>query len=167
MLLETSHKLLALGGISGISAHILIYRHGEWDLHAPAIFMSYTSTLLSAMILEHAAAWTGAPYSIPLINTVLCHIAGIYVSMLMYRAFFHRLAEFPGPFLARLSNFYVTALSAKKMQLYNEVQKLHRQYGDYIRIGKPGSCILQCFCDQYLTFCKKARLKYLLSIQWL
>ncbi|KAI9036273.1 cytochrome P450 [Aspergillus affinis] len=135
MLFETSHKLLALGGISGISAHILIYRHGEWDLHAPAIFVSYASILLSAVILEHAAAWTGAPYSIPLVNTVLWHIAGIYISMLIYRGFFHRLSEFPGPFFARLSNFYVTALSAKKLQLYNEVQKLHRQYGDYIRIG--------------------------------
>lgn len=136
MLLETSHKLLALGGISGISAHILIYRHGEWDLHAPAIFLSYASILLSAVVLEHVAAWTGAQYSIPLVKTVFWHVGGVYVSMLTYRAFFHRLSEFPGPFFARLSNFYVTALSAKKMQLYNEVQKLHQQYGDYIRVGK-------------------------------
>ncbi|KAJ5758202.1 Cytochrome P450 [Penicillium nucicola] len=55
--------------------------------------------------------------------------------MLVYRAFLHRLSRFPGPFLARLSNFYVTALSGKKLQLCDEIQKLHQQYGDYVRIG--------------------------------
>ncbi|KAJ5308716.1 Cytochrome P450 [Penicillium antarcticum] len=55
--------------------------------------------------------------------------------MLVYRAFLHRLSRFPGPFFARLSNFYVTVLSGKKLQLCDEIQKLHHQYGDYVRVG--------------------------------
>ncbi|KAJ0418348.1 cytochrome P450 [Aspergillus carlsbadensis] len=55
--------------------------------------------------------------------------------MLCYRAFWHRLSSFPGPFVARLSNLYVTALSAKNLHLYEEVQRLHQQYGDYVRLG--------------------------------
>ncbi|KAE8405503.1 cytochrome P450 [Aspergillus pseudonomiae] len=55
--------------------------------------------------------------------------------MLFYRAFWHRLGGYPGPFLARLSNFYVTSLSAKSLHLYEEVRELHRQYGDYVRLG--------------------------------
>ncbi|KAL5337622.1 cytochrome P450 [Aspergillus crustosus] len=51
--------------------------------------------------------------------------------MLFYRAFWHRLSSFPGPFWARLTNLYVTALSAKRLRLYEEIQKLHQQYGDY------------------------------------
>lgn len=43
--------------------------------------------------------------------------------------------RFPGPVLAKLSNFYVTSLSAKSFQLYKEVEKLHKRYGDYVRIG--------------------------------
>ncbi|PLB48736.1 cytochrome P450 monooxygenase [Aspergillus steynii IBT 23096] len=131
MLLETSHKLLALGGISGVSAQVLVYRYGEWDVKAPALFVSYASLLLGAVVVEFVAGQNVAP----LASIVLCHVAGIYLSMLVYRAFYHPLAKFPGPFLARLSNFYVTALSAKKLQLYNEVQKLHEQYGDIVRIA--------------------------------
>ncbi|KAK7966263.1 cytochrome P450 [Apiospora aurea] len=33
-------------------------------------------------------------------------LAGLYGSMLVYRAFFHRIGHFPGPFAARLSNLY-------------------------------------------------------------
>jgi hypothetical protein len=61
--------------------------------------------------------------------------AGTICSILTYRAAFHRLNVFPGPFKARLSNLYVTALGLKKRHLYKEVQELHRKYGDVVRIG--------------------------------
>ncbi|KAJ5510414.1 Cytochrome P450 [Penicillium expansum] len=54
--------------------------------------------------------------------------------MLVYRGFFHRLGKFPGPFLARLSNLYLTMLSSK-LHLYEEIGKLHEIYGDYVRTG--------------------------------
>jgi cytochrome P450 family 628 len=63
------------------------------------------------------------------------NLAGLYSSMPLYRAFFHQLSVYPGPFLARLSNFYITAKSVKKLHLFEVVQKLHAQYGDYVRIG--------------------------------
>lgn len=63
-------------------------------------------------------------------------VAGLTLSILTYRAFFHRLNRFPGPFAARLSNFYPTYLSAKKLHLYEEVEQLHRQYGDFVRLGR-------------------------------
>lgn len=69
------------------------------------------------------------------VKVVGCHILGIYISILLYRGLFHRLLRFPGPILAKLSNFYVTSLSAKSFQLYKEVEKLHKRYGDYVRIG--------------------------------
>ena len=64
-----------------------------------------------------------------------CHILGIYISYFFTGGFFHRLSRFPGPVLAKLSNFYVTSLSAKSFQLFKEVEKLHKRYGDYVRIG--------------------------------
>jgi cytochrome P450 len=63
------------------------------------------------------------------------YVAGLFSSMLIYRAFFHRLRHYPGPFLAKLSTFYITARSVKKLHLFEEVQKLHAQYGDYVRLG--------------------------------
>lgn len=63
-------------------------------------------------------------------------MGGLYLSMLLYRAYFHRLCNYPGPFLAKLTNFYVTLRSIKKMHLFEEIQNLHLQYGDYVRVGK-------------------------------
>ncbi|KND90425.1 Tryprostatin B 6-hydroxylase [Tolypocladium ophioglossoides CBS 100239] len=62
-------------------------------------------------------------------------VGGIFSSVLVYRAAFHRLNRFPGPFLARLSNLYVTLLSVKKFHLYEEIQALHHEYGDIVRVG--------------------------------
>lgn len=67
-------------------------------------------------------------------KVVGCHILGIYISILLYRGFLHRLSNFAGPFFAKFSNFYVTSLTARKIQFYREVEKLH-EYGDYVRIG--------------------------------
>ncbi|KAF4545568.1 Cytochrome P450 [Lasiodiplodia theobromae] len=55
--------------------------------------------------------------------------------MATYRLFFHRLRKFPGPFGAKLSRFYVTLTSAKKVQYHEEIKKWHEKYGDFIRTG--------------------------------
>ncbi|KAJ5817645.1 Cytochrome P450 [Penicillium robsamsonii] len=129
--------ILPLAGFSGLTAHVLFYRHGEWDLKAPRIVVSYIFLFLGATFLERYQKGElpiGAPSHLAA-KLVGCHILGIYTSMLFYRAFLHRLSQFPGPFFAKLSNFHVTLLSARKLQLYAETEKLHAQYGDYVRLG--------------------------------
>ncbi|KAL3442746.1 cytochrome P450 monooxygenase [Aspergillus insuetus] len=130
--------LATFAATSGACAHLLLYRRGEWDVQSPRIFVSYASLTLAAFYLERTAVLDGLGVAIQrpwAFKAVGCHILGIYLSMLCYRAFWHRLSSFPGPFLARLSNFYVTALSAKKLHLHEEVERLHQQYGDYVRLG--------------------------------
>jgi bisphosphoglycerate-dependent phosphoglycerate mutase len=128
----------ALAAFSGITTHLFLYRHGEWDVNAPKLVIIYIVLLLVAVTLDSAANNTGVelaqrPFAT---KTVGYHLLGVYGSMTFYRIFLHRLSRFPGPFLARLSNFYVTALSARKLHLYEETEKLHRKYGDYVRLGK-------------------------------
>lgn len=55
--------------------------------------------------------------------------------MVIYRAFFHRIRHFPGPFWAGVSRFYAFGLAAKNLQYNVELQKLHEEYGDFIRTG--------------------------------
>ncbi|KAI8163313.1 Cytochrome P450 monooxygenase [Colletotrichum sp. SAR 10_71] len=55
--------------------------------------------------------------------------------MVVYRGFFHRLNRFPGPFLAKFSNLYVTARIWNRMHLHEDVKKLHEKYGDVVRIA--------------------------------
>jgi hypothetical protein len=135
--LRDASCILAL--TSGVSLHIFIYRHGDWDTKSPAIALAYLLLLLSGTVVTHSfPSWDNSRRgsSSDLLSLFACHLTGVYGSMLIYRAFFHRLFQFPGPFLARLSNFYVTALAAKNLQLHEELQGLHAKYGDYVRLGR-------------------------------
>jgi hypothetical protein len=129
---------------AGITAHQFALRHGEWDLWTNRLVVSFAllhitgiAVLLrlpdnNTMTLRDAARIVG--------TLGLLLVSGILSSLLVYRGFFHRLNRFPGPFLARFSNFYVTGLSAKNLHLYEEVQLLHQQYGDIVRLGMTLRC---------------------------
>lgn len=127
-----------LASLSGICAHVFLYRHGEWDVTAPILVVSCTVVSLALLAVERSNALhfqDVIPAPGWAFDCVIYHFLGVYGSMLLYRAALHRLNRFPGPFWARLSNLYVTSLSARKFQLYEEVEKLHAKYGDYVRIG--------------------------------
>jgi hypothetical protein len=135
--------LSLLVGASGIASHLLLYRFGEWDVSGPSLVLAYLILLSACLYIDHSNLFdpsaVGGPELLqPLwaVRLMGCHIAGIYLSMIVHRLVWHRLRKFPGPLLARVSNFYITALSAKKYHLYEEVEKLHKQYGDYVRLGK-------------------------------
>lgn len=67
---------------------------------------------------------------------------GLATSILAYRLIFHRLRKFPGPRLAAASRFYAMYLACKNTQLSDEVEKLHKKYGDFVRIGRRHSDFL-------------------------
>jgi hypothetical protein len=140
MLVSSLNWPLALAGIgSGAATHIHFYRYGEWDVSAPKLVLCYFALLAATVGLDAIIHQINLEVPLPPhwgFNLVGLHILGIYVSMLFYRAFLHRLSAFPGPFFAKLSNFYVTYLSAKNLQLYEETERLHKKYGDYVRLGK-------------------------------
>ncbi|KAJ5805507.1 Cytochrome P450 [Penicillium pulvis] len=137
MATDLSTTLPAFAAFSGITAHLLLYRHGEWDVNAPKLVVIYIIILLVAVALERAANNSGLELGPKpcAAQAMGYHLLGLYGSMAFYRGFMHRLSRFPGPFLARLSNFYVTALSARKLHLYEETEKLHKKFGDYVRLG--------------------------------
>lgn len=144
--------VVALAALSGISVHVFLYRHGEWDVTAPLLVTSCIVVSVALLAVERSGALDLQGLSVGpgwASSFILYHVLGVYASMLLYRAALHRLNRFPGPFMARLSNLYVTVLSAKKFQLYDEVQKLHSQYGDYVRIGESCPSGLGSVLDGY------------------
>ena len=149
-----SADLMLLAAVGGVSAHILIFRVGEWDKASVSVAAFHVAAFLVA------AATSYLQFNVPVAEAAKvagCYLVGLYSSMLVYRAFFHRLGRYPGPFLARLSNFYITARSMKKMHLFKEVQKLHSQYGDYVRLGKELPILR---CSQPVDIEGKVLLKY-------
>lgn len=121
----------------GVSLHILALRKGEWDLSVFKILTAAAAAPLAltlCQILLHEATFSSALWrSCYLVGSLT---VGMYLSMVVYRVGFHRLNRFPGPFLARVSNFYITGVSFRRHQEYLELDKLHKQYGDVVRIGE-------------------------------
>ena len=134
--MASAYSACILSALGGVTAHLFVFRVGEHDVSSPSIFVGHVIALASV------AAASNSLYQVQFGEVARCagfYAAGLYTSMLLYRAFFHRLSGYPGPFLARLSNFYITARSVKKLHLFEEVQKLHAQYGDYVRLGTSSS----------------------------
>jgi hypothetical protein len=131
-------QAISFGG--GIFLHIVAYKRGEWDLVIPKLLFAY------GVLLICAVAWTQLNPNVQIHEGLSsatcaivwlagCHAMGITLSMVVYRLLFHRLRHFPGPFWARITNIYHTVLTSKKLHLFEEVEFLHHQYGDFIRIG--------------------------------
>jgi hypothetical protein len=67
---------------------------------------------------------------------VSCAVVSLWTNMLIYRAFFHPLNKFPGPFGAKLTKFWgFGKVIGSKIQYFKVAGKLQEQYGDYVRAG--------------------------------
>ncbi|ROW07794.1 hypothetical protein VMCG_03516 [Cytospora schulzeri] len=127
---------LILSLVFGVSLHAFVLRHGEWDLAVPKLLATAGAAplvlALGLLLRTETDPWSAVKTSSSLVAT---SILGIYLSMLVYRVALHRLNRFPGPFLARVSNFYFASLTLKSRQEFLELHKLHKRYGDVVRIG--------------------------------
>lgn len=125
--------------ILGVLAHVCCFRFGEWDLRTTQLLVALIAVqgLLGLFVWKSDVQGATTLYQSWKLAVQISFIflAGTYSSMLNYRAFFHRLNRFPGPFASRLSNFNITRLSVKKFQLFQEVRQLHMKYGDIVRVG--------------------------------
>lgn len=103
-------------------------------MQAPALLLSHIALFIGLSIYETIKIDTNgsAPFHAPVI--IGGYLLGLYSSMVVYRIFFHRLRHFPGPKLASVSKLWHVfhALDSRNHQLF---ERLHEQYGDYVRIG--------------------------------
>jgi hypothetical protein len=69
--------------------------------------------------------WIGIP------GLVVAAVVIYITSLVVYRRWFHPLAQIPGPFWASVTHFYIVKynLFSERSQFYLQVEKLHRQYG--------------------------------------
>jgi hypothetical protein len=119
---------------TGVALHHLLFKYGEWDNSAPAVFGSYAAVFAVLNVMKSTGPVTEFQDS-DIYYLLACHILGLFSSIIVYRIYFHRLRKFPGPALAGVTSWYANVLSAKKLHNFEVVDKLHRQYGDYVRVG--------------------------------
>lgn len=63
------------------------------------------------------------------------YLTALWMSMLIYRCFFHNLHSFPGPRLAKLSKFY-QFFTGLRLDAFRRSHKAHQKYGNFVRTGK-------------------------------
>ncbi|KAJ3564856.1 hypothetical protein NPX13_g7701 [Xylaria arbuscula] len=105
-----------------LTAYILVIT----ALFTPPAAVSLLTTL-AGLPLPDAARITAICYG--------AYMTALFTSILLYRAFFHPLRHFPGPRLARLSQFYHFFRIRAKVDNYRHLDRLHAQYGEYVRVG--------------------------------
>lgn len=78
--------------------------------------------------------WLSAIWKAAIIYTSF--VTGLSISIVLYRISpWHPLAKYPGPFLARITQWHHVCTIMGKVDNYKHLDKLHKQYGDYVRVG--------------------------------
>lgn len=139
--------------LAGVVSHHIVFRPFEIDGYAWQLFFTYFITFF-VLIIGHVYL-TGYSFILALARVLLiatAYNAGVVTSIIIYRAFFHPLKRFPGPFLAKISRFYAMNNAAKRVKAYGDVQSLHKEYGDIVRVGASSLYVFAILSLEYYEF---------------
>ena len=132
------HKanLWLASAVAALAFHAFVQYIDILDLlvwHMLAIFAAVGVAIFYADVhLYHSAPAAAAK---DLATSATSFALSLAISMLVYRAFFHRLRRFPGPFAARLTRFWSVYKSSKDLQYHLVLEELHKKHGDVVRVG--------------------------------
>lgn len=148
MHLSTQELWLPLA-VAGLSSHLFYWIQGERTNKEIRIWLyfHYLVNIILFLVIHHYA---GGSLSIlvflrsiaMVFNLNICFYGPLFVSILIYRAFFHRLHRFPGPSYLKMSKLVALYCDSKKSQNHLRIWDLHRKYGDIVRIGPQELSIL-------------------------
>ena len=118
--------------------HYVFKRWEPSDIKIISLLLFGSPALLSLLMLDYASCWlyaVGASY--------ILHLASLAASIIFYRLSpFHPLARYPGPRIARVSKLWHAMMVYEGHQhLY--LEKLHKKYGDVVRIGELNQCTVR------------------------
>ncbi|OJD28825.1 cytochrome p450 [Diplodia corticola] len=89
------------------------------------------------------------------VTTATSFTLSLTVSILIYRAFFHRLRRFPGPFAAKLTRLWSVYESSKAFKYHLKLEELHKKHGDVVRIGPRELSITRASALPQIAGCRK------------
>lgn len=155
--------VLGATAIAGVASHRLYFIEGEYHIRAPKVARFYFIAFALLLVLETR----GFGKSLRDAFAASCSVAGVYASalfasMLVYRAFFHPLRNFPGPPLAKLSKFY-HAYKVRNFQQCIWLHETHKKYGDFVRTG-PSE--VTCFTPEAIPHILGPQSKCRKSMWW-
>lgn len=123
---QTELQLLAPLGL-GVAAHLIYFNRYECHRYTRAFVTVFAAYLLGAPLVIsrlYAQSTTSATFEAVLL--LLAFLVGAVGSTLGYRIFLNPLNRFPGPFAARLTNFYIAFRVGRTLQQWRILESLHR-----------------------------------------
>jgi hypothetical protein len=124
-----------IAAAAGIITHLGWFIHGEHHKYGYNIVKFYLFlTAAVGPLIFFLSNYDLLNTAINAVLIPLSYFAGLYGSMGLYRAVFHPLRKFQGPFMCRLSNIYHSSL-LKNSDNYLIMAKMHEQYGSVVRTG--------------------------------
>jgi len=128
-------ELLQLSAfVGGALCYVGYFNRGEHHMHGTAYIQIHTIAFATLTALLYRL---GLPLVEALTQTGIydgIFLAGLFASLLVYRAFLNPLNRFSGPWIARITSFYMTC-SIRNMRMYKTLQALHEKHGYFVRIG--------------------------------
>ncbi|KAL7928133.1 cytochrome P450 [Trichoderma chlorosporum] len=112
---------------AGVTSHHLIYRSFEIDGYALQLLLIFFISIFSLIIAY--MQFVNCNFMLALCRVLLAATAyslGAAISIITYRAFFHSLNRFPGPFLAKISRFHAKYNAAKNVKAFENIQRFHK-----------------------------------------
>ncbi|KAI5810775.1 cytochrome P450 [Pyronema omphalodes] len=130
------HSILAL-----IFHRSILYREVDfYILQLSGVFLLFYSCIgYTFHHISHYPLQLSILKSISLASTF---ITTLTISILLHRAFFHRLRHYPGPFWARITKFYAVRKAWISPRSYEQTAELHAKYGPIVRVGPRELSIL-------------------------
>ncbi|KAI1774065.1 cytochrome P450 [Hypoxylon cercidicola] len=130
-------ELLALGMfgvfLAGILCHHGIFIRNEWHIKSSLIVKLHICIAVVHLLANCYWNTIATSLTMTAIATIL-YALGLFGSIVIYRAYFHRLRHFPGPRLAGITKFW-HVWKCRTGQNHLVLEKLYRQYGPFIRTG--------------------------------
>lgn len=127
---------------AGIASHRAYFHRGEHHMYGARYVQIFLALcMITVVLLVKTNGGSISHALVDVLSLALFYLAGIYTSLLAYRVFLSPLTRFPGPYGARISNFWLS-LHLADHDAYRRVFNLHKDYGDFVRIGSNDLSII-------------------------
>lgn len=144
----TSVEKASMAGVSGVASHLCFFIYGEHHMKAPMIFRIYIALFMILLYVEIVVRDQAVSLgTIEAVEVSIAYVLSLLTSVTVYRKFFHRLRDFPGPFMASVTKLWQT-MKTLDSQNHILLDDLYKRYGDFVRTGESseliskGGCIL-------------------------
>jgi tryprostatin B 6-hydroxylase len=131
----TLEVIAALGTTLGVASHLGYFIHGEHHMQSTwilAVFM-LAPFILFIIVSRYTAGNSHLEAGKIAAVATGSYFTALSTSILVYRAFFHPLRNFPGPFTAKLSKLTHVLQIAKNSRNFIFAEEMFEKYGEFVR----------------------------------